>query len=155
MNHLSRCDNSDGSHCIGGESLIKVYDEEIDQVVEKKVCELVPGRHMLWSVAQSSTNQYIELLGIQYSGRALRVYRFQSPDHAPILLTSGHKLLHQGKIVKARDHPEGKRLRDREVRVYNLITSNGDLVLMSGFQVATESIDHHLGLTAHPSLPSI
>ena len=47
--------------------------------------------------------------------------RLMSIDNGKLLLTGGHRILHEGEMIKARDYPGRKRVKTKTGEVYSII----------------------------------
>ena len=126
--------------CYSGESLVLVKNIHTSEISETMVKDVYSDTHYVFSTEK---NDYIPIYSNIVTGpnrRFVLLKKNSLGDNLPnedFYVTSGHKILIDGKFIKARNIPQGKRVKIQSQLVYSICTEIQCSVLVNGLCVLT------------------
>jgi predicted outer membrane repeat protein len=134
--------------CVSGKS--KILTKNILTDKKKEICaeNVLSNMHLVFDVDSQS---FIPILYNIVNGPVARFYKIAKDSidtnipSEDFYITSGHKLIINGIIMKARDVPQSVRVKTKSQKTYSICTKNETAILINGMSVMTWSHDKFLG----------
>jgi hypothetical protein len=132
--------------CYPGDTLIKICDFDGSNVRNERVDKIKSGRH--WVV--NDKGEHIPIVRNVCSGTTDRLIVFEKDSlgcdkpSQTLSLTSGHRIVYQGKEIKASAHPDGKRVRCDPTKIYTLICPRHQTIYANDTLISAFGVDEWL-----------
>jgi hypothetical protein len=121
--------------CMHGDTMIKTRELETGKEFLLPVADLDTNKHEVFSLKK---NDYVKIVRIFTSGPVSRLFKIPEgtlgeEQKEPLLLTGGHKVLHDGKEIKTSRLKGAKRVKySPPVVVYTIVLSEEDFIIGNG-----------------------
>ncbi len=133
--------------CISGKSMVLTKNILTDEIKEIFAKDLISYMHQVFDVISQS------FIPVKYNIVNGPVTRFRKipknsiAENIPsedLYITSGHKVMINGIIMKARDVPQAHRVKTKPQKIYSICTKNEAVILVNNMFVMTWSKDKFL-----------
>ncbi len=133
--------------CFSGESLVLTRNCQTDRIEMIRAKNVVASIHEVYDVVSSS---FIPVKRNVVNGPVVRFFKIaknilgNNQPNEDFYVTGGHKILIDGKHIKARDIPQAKRVKVKPQKVYSICTENQSAIMINGLAVMTWSEENFL-----------
>lgn len=130
--------------CYSGDSIILTKNIQTDKIENIKASELLSHLHHVFCISE---NQFIPVKYNIVTGNINRFIKIEKDalgENKPsetFYVTTGHKLLIDGKEIKSKKIPQGKRIKVKPQKVYSIVTEKRVPILVNNLAVMTHGLD--------------
>lgn len=125
--------------CYSGKTLVYARDNITGVVDYIKASEILSDRH---SVLSTKTQEFIPVIYNIVSGPSKRMRVIKKDALGPnmpihdLVITSGHTLIHDNKLIKVRDLPQSRRYKLKNpINLYSICVNENQPILVAGLEV--------------------
>lgn len=126
--------------CYSGESLVLAKNIQTGEISEITAKNIYAGIHEVYDITNKKFISVKHNIIANPTNRFMVIKQNSLGENLPnqdLFITSGHRILYKGEIVKARNIPGAKRIRVKPTTVYSICTNDKTVIRINGLDVFT------------------